>query len=59
MPRPNNNQVRIIGGRWRGRRIHFPTQADLRPTSDRIRETIFNWLAPHLPGSYCLDLFAG
>jgi len=53
------NQVRIIAGRWRGRKLSFPDANDLRPTPDRIRETLFNWLAPMLPGAYCLDLFAG
>ncbi len=51
--------VRIIGGRWRSRRLHFSNLTGLRPTQDRIRETLFNWLAPHLPGANCLDLFAG
>lgn len=53
------NRVRIIGGRWRGRKIRFPDGEGLRPTGDRIRETLFNWLQPLLPGSDCLDLFAG
>lgn len=53
------NQVRIIAGQWRGRKLGFPDVAGLRPTSDRIRETLFNWLAPVLPGAQCLDLFAG
>lgn len=52
-------RVRIIGGRWRGRRINVPTHADLRPTPDRIRETLFNWLGQDLTGASCLDLFAG
>jgi 16S rRNA (guanine966-N2)-methyltransferase len=51
--------VRIIGGRWRGSKLPVPAQAGLRPTPDRVRETLFNWLAPVLPGSRCLDLFAG
>ncbi len=54
-----NNQVRIIGGIWRGRKIHFPDQPGLRPTPDRIRETVFNWLQPFLRGAHCLDSFAG
>jgi 16S rRNA (guanine966-N2)-methyltransferase len=54
-----SNQVRIIAGRWRGRRLAFPDIEGLRPTSDRMRETLFNWLAPVLPGARCLDLFAG
>ena len=53
------NLVRIIGGEHGGRRLHFPSAAGLRPTADRVRETLFNWLQPCLPGSRCLDLFAG
>ena len=53
------NSVRIVGGSHRGRKIAFPDAPGLRPTGDRIRETLFNWLAPVLPGSRCLDLFAG
>jgi 16S rRNA (guanine966-N2)-methyltransferase len=56
---PRSNQVRIIAGQWRGRKLSFPDVQGLRPTSDRIRETLFNWLAPLLPGASCLDLFAG
>jgi 16S rRNA (guanine966-N2)-methyltransferase len=52
-------EVRIIGGAWRSRRLAFPASDGLRPTPDRVRETVFNWLAPHLPGAACLDLFAG
>lgn len=52
-------QVRIIGGIWRSRRLRFPANAGLRPTPDRVRETVFNWLMPALPGARCLDLFAG
>jgi 16S rRNA (guanine966-N2)-methyltransferase len=51
--------VRIIGGAWRSRRLEFSASAGLRPTPDRVRETVFNWLAPFLPGARCLDLFAG
>lgn len=51
--------VRIIAGKWRGRRLKVPDVKDLRPTPDRVRETLFNWLAPYLPGARCLDLFAG
>jgi len=51
--------VRIIGGHWRGRRLPVPDTAGLRPTPDRVRETLFNWLAPYLSGAVCLDLFAG
>lgn len=53
------NQLRIIGGRHRGRRLSFPDQPGLRPTSDRLRETLFNWVAPLIEGARCLDLFAG
>jgi len=52
-------QVRIIGGRFRGSKLPVAAKAGLRPTSDRVRETVFNWLAPELPGSRCVDLFAG
>lgn len=52
-------QVRIIGGSLRGRRIPVPEVPGLRPTPDRVRETLFNWLAPHLAGARVLDLFAG
>jgi len=54
-----SNQLRIIGGMYRSRKLTFPTIPGLRPTGDRIRETLFNWLAPHVFGSRCLDLFAG
>lgn len=52
-------KLRIIGGEWRGRKLEFPNLAGLRPTPDRIRETLFNWLAPHLHGARCLDLYCG
>lgn len=52
-------QVRIIGGQWRGRKVTFYPAEGLRPTGDRIRETLFNWLAPYLSGARCADLFAG
>ncbi|MCD9086813.1 16S rRNA (guanine(966)-N(2))-methyltransferase RsmD [Stenotrophomonas sp. SY1] len=52
-------QVRIIGGRWRNTRLEVPQVQGLRPTSDRVRETLFNWLMPKLPGARVLDLFAG
>jgi 16S rRNA (guanine966-N2)-methyltransferase len=52
-------RVRVIGGRWRGTRLPVPDAAGLRPTSDRVRETLFNWLMPVLPGARVLDLFAG
>ena len=51
--------LRIIGGEWRGRKIRFPPVAAIRPTPDRVRETVFNWLQGVTPGSRCLDLYAG
>jgi 16S rRNA (guanine966-N2)-methyltransferase len=54
-----SNQVRIIGGEWRSRRIVFPDHEGLRPSADRVRETLFNWLGQDLGGLRCLDLFAG
>lgn len=71
MPRRNNHRphrppnaaasssVRIIGGEWRGRKLDFPAIEGLRPTPDRVRETLFNWLQSYLPGARCLDLFSG
>jgi 16S rRNA (guanine966-N2)-methyltransferase len=53
------NSVRIIGGRWRGRRVRFASLPGLRPSPDRVRETLFNWLQAEVPGARCLDLFAG
>ena len=53
------SQLRIIGGQWRSRKLCFSPEPGLRPTTDRIRETLFNWLGPFLYGSRCLDLFAG
>ncbi|MBM4226527.1 MAG: 16S rRNA (guanine(966)-N(2))-methyltransferase RsmD [Gammaproteobacteria bacterium] len=52
-------RVRIIGGEWRRRWLPVPAAQGLRPTADRVRETLFNWLMPQLPGARCLDLFAG
>ena len=51
--------VRIVGGRWRGTKLQVLDRPGLRPSSDRVRETLFNWLAPMLPGARVLDLFAG
>jgi 16S rRNA (guanine(966)-N(2))-methyltransferase RsmD len=51
--------LRIIGGSWRGRKLRFPASAAIRPTPDRVRETLFNWLGQRLDGQRCLDLFAG
>ena len=53
------NQVRIIGGLWKGRKLRFAAGAALRPTPSRVRETLFNWLGPSMEGCDCLDLFAG
>ena len=54
-----NNQVRIGGGKWRSRRLRFPDLPGLRPTPDRVRQTVFNWLGQDMHGLACLDLFAG
>src|SRR5256884_2719977 len=51
--------LRIIGGTWRGRKLRFPASAAIRPTPDRVRETLFNWLGARTPGARALDLFAG
>ena len=60
LPAPTaRNSVRIIAGVWRGRRIHFPDMPALRPTPDRVRETLFNWLQHSIADTRCLDLFAG
>lgn len=53
------NSLRIIGGEWRRRVLRFPDSEGLRPTPDRVRETLFNWLGQSLDGLTCLDLFAG
>ncbi len=55
----SRGSVRIIGGKWRGRRIAFPELPGLRPTPDRVRETLFNWLQHAIGDARCLDLFAG
>lgn len=51
--------VRIIGGSWRGRKLPFRTRDELRPSPDRVRETLFNWLSADIVGAHCLDLFSG
>mgnify|MGYP006421275643 CR=1 FL=1 len=56
---PSTGRIRIIGGEWRRRSLSFPAVDNVRPTPDRVRETLFNWLSPTLAGSRCLDLFAG
>jgi 16S rRNA (guanine966-N2)-methyltransferase len=53
------NTVRIIGGQWRGSKLRFIDTEGLRPSADRARETLFNWLAPYIQGAHCLDLFTG
>ncbi len=55
----NQNRLRIIGGEWRSRLLVFPELAGLRPTPNRVRETLFNWLQGIVTGARCLDLFAG
>lgn len=55
----NSNSVRIIAGDYRSRKLEFPSLEGLRPTPDRVRETLFNWLQDSIQGETCLDLFAG
>jgi 16S rRNA (guanine966-N2)-methyltransferase len=55
----NDHSLRIIGGNWRGRKVSFPINEEIRPTPDRVRETLFNWLTGYLQNARCLDLFAG
>lgn len=55
----SKSELRIIGGQWRGRRLSFQAEEGLRPTLDRYRETLFNWLMYDVEGARCLDLFAG
>jgi 16S rRNA (guanine966-N2)-methyltransferase len=59
MAKHTGNRLRIIGGQWRSRQLPFPDVEGLRPSTDRIRETVFNWLQPYLPGAQVLDVFAG
>jgi 16S rRNA (guanine966-N2)-methyltransferase len=56
---PLSNEIRIIAGRWRGRRVRFPARDGVRPTPDRVRETLFNWLGQDLTGAATLDPFTG
>ncbi len=58
-PKAAPSTLRLIAGAWRGRRVHFPDLPGLRPTPDRVRETVFNWLQWEIVGARCLDLFAG
>lgn len=53
------SNIRIIGGKWRSRKVSFETKDGLRPTPDRVRETLFNWLTPYIVDATCLDLYAG
>src|SRR5690554_6735429 len=55
----STNSLRVIAGQWRSRRLHFPDLDGLRPTADRVRETLFNWLQERIAYARCLDLFAG
>ena len=57
--RSKTGSLRIIGGKWRGRRFQFPSVEGLRPTADRVRETLFNWLALRISNARCLDMFSG
>ena len=54
-----SNEVRIISGLWKGRKLRFSAAKDLRPSLGRVRETLFNWLVADIEGAHCLDLFAG
>ena len=54
-----NYSLRIIGGKWRSRKVSFPNNREIRPTPDRVRETVFNWLQEYFPDAYCLELYAG
>src|SRR5207248_3914426 len=59
VPLPHSHRIRIIGGRHRGRIVRFPAAPELRPTPDRVRETLFNWLGQDLTGRRTLDLYCG
>jgi 16S rRNA (guanine966-N2)-methyltransferase len=59
MKKQEFSSVRLISGKWRSRRVTFPVINQLRPTSDRVRETVFNWLGNLIPAATCLDLFSG
>ena len=59
LPKDDLSTLRIIGGEWRSRKLPFPAIDGLRPTPDRVRETLFNWLQTSTPGAACLDLFCG
>ncbi len=59
MDKAKKGDIRIIGGKWKGKKIYFDLRNDLRPTPDRAKETLFNWLGQDLSEMYCLDLFSG
>ena len=59
MKKEKKGEIRIIGGKWKGKKIFFDLNDDLRPTPDRAKETLFNWLGQDLNKMYCLDLFSG
>ena len=59
MKKEKKGEIRIIGGKWKGKKIYFDLSDDLRPTPDRAKETLFNWLGQNLNGMNCLDLFSG
>ena len=59
MKKEKKGEIRIIGGKWKGKKIYFDLSDDLRPTPDRAKETLFNWLGQDLKKMYCLDLFSG
>ncbi len=56
---PKANELRIIAGKWRRRKLRFHDDKAIRPTPDRVRETVFNWLQQDIPNAHCLDAFAG
>ena len=58
-PGKNKNHIKIMGGKWKGRKLNFADRPNLRPTLSRTKETLFNWLRPHIVGTKCIDLFAG
>ena len=59
MKKEKKGEIRIIGGKWKGKKIYFNLNDDLRPTPDRAKETLFNWLGQDLSEMHCLDLFSG
>ena len=59
MKNAKKGELRIIGGKWKGKKIYFDLSKELRPTPDRAKEVLFNWLGQDLSGASCLDLFSG